>query len=52
MIAADLPSGNAQRLVLSIAFEYERLASLIEGGDPADDPHSMLAALKRPDSPG
>ena len=48
-IAADLPGGNAQRLVISIALEYERLAGLLEGGDPADDPASVLAALKRPD---
>jgi hypothetical protein len=51
-IASDLPGGNAQRLVLSIALEYERLAGLLEAGDPADDPHSMLAALKRPDNSG
>ena len=49
-IAADLPSGNAQRLVISIALEYERLAGLLEAGDPADDPQSVLAALKRPDN--
>ena len=47
-IAADLPAGNAQRLVMSIALEYERLAGLLETGDPANDPHSVLAALKRP----
>ena len=51
-IAADLPGGNAQRLVQSIALEYERLAELLEAGDPADDPASVLAALKRPDSSG
>jgi hypothetical protein len=50
-IAADLPSGNAQRLVTSIGLEYERLAALLEAGDPADDPASVLAALKRPDKP-
>jgi hypothetical protein len=49
-IAADLPGGNAQRLVTSIALEYDRLAALLEDGDPADDPASMLAALKRPDT--
>jgi hypothetical protein len=48
-IAADLPGGNAQRLVISIALEYERLAGLLAWGDPADDPASVLAALKRPD---
>ncbi len=48
-IAGDLPNGNAQRLVMSISLEYERLAALLEGGDPADDPVSVLAALKRPD---
>ena len=48
-IAADLPGGNAQRLVLSIAQEYDRLAALLATGDPADDAASMLAALKRPD---
>jgi hypothetical protein len=51
-IAEDLPGGNAQRLVLSIALEYERLAKLLETGDPADDPASVLAALKRPDDSG
>ena len=49
-IAGDLPPGNAQRLVTSIAREYDRLASLLEDGDPADDPASVLAALKRPDN--
>jgi hypothetical protein len=48
-IAADLPVGNAQRLIVSIAFEYERLARLLEAGDPADEPASIIAALKRPD---
>jgi hypothetical protein len=48
-IAADLPGGNAQRLVISIALEYERLAGLLDAKDPADDPASVLAALKRPD---
>jgi hypothetical protein len=49
-IARDLPSGNAQRLVMSISLEYERLAALLESGDPADDPVSVIAALKRPDN--
>jgi hypothetical protein len=49
-IAADLPSSNAQRLVTSISLEYERLAALLEDGDPADDPASVIAALKRPDN--
>jgi len=48
-IAADLPGGNAKRLVLRIAQEYDRLAELLAAGDPADDPASVLAALKRPD---
>jgi hypothetical protein len=37
-IAGDLPTGNAQRLVMSISLEYERLATLLEAGDPADEP--------------
>jgi hypothetical protein len=49
-IAADLPGGNAQRLVMSIALEYERLAGLLEVRDPADDAASILAALKRPEN--
>jgi hypothetical protein len=48
-IAEALPDGNAQRLVTSIALEYERLAKLLAVGDPADDPASVIAALKRPD---
>jgi len=48
-IAEGLPGGNAQRLVLSIALEYERLAEWLAAGDPADDPASVIAALKRPD---
>ena len=48
-IAADLPTGNTQRLILGIAREYEQLAKLLEKADPADDPASILAALKRPD---
>ena len=48
-IAADLPAGNVQRLILSIALEYERLSALIAAGDPADEPASIIAALKRPD---
>jgi hypothetical protein len=51
-IAADLPSGNTQRLILGIALEYDRLAGLLEQADPADDPAKMLAALKRPDYSG
>ena len=48
-IAADLPSGNTQRLIEGIALEYDRLAKLLDEADPADDPASVLAALKRPD---
>jgi hypothetical protein len=51
-IAADMPAGNVQRLILGIAIEYERLARLLEHADPADDPASVLAALKRPDNSG
>jgi hypothetical protein len=50
-IAADLPAGNTQRLIQGIALEYDRLAKLLEEADPADDPASVLAALKRPDNP-
>ena len=48
-IAADLPDGNMQRLIRGIAMEYDRLAKLLDEADPADDPASVLAALKRPD---
>ena len=48
-IAQDMPSSNMQRLIIGIALEYERLARLLEEADPADDPISILAALKRPD---
>ena len=48
-IAADLPNGNMQRLILGIALEYDRLAQLLQDAGPADDPASVLAALKRPD---
>ena len=50
-IAADLPAGNTQRLIQGIANEYDRLAKLLDEADPADDPASVLAALKRPDDP-
>ena len=50
-IAADLPSGNTQRLIQGIALEYDRLAKLLDEADPADDPASVLEALKRPDDP-
>lgn len=48
-IAGDLPDGNMQRLIRGIAMEYDRLAKLLDEADPADDPASVLAALKRPD---
>jgi len=50
-IAKDLPSGNAQRIILSLAVEYERLACLLdERGGIDDDPIGLLAALKKPDN--
>jgi hypothetical protein len=49
-IAEDMPTGNVRRLILSIALEYERLAGLLDSADPANDPASTLAALKRPDN--
>jgi hypothetical protein len=49
-IAEDMPPGNAQRIILSLAVEYERLARLLdEGGGVRDDPIGLLAALKKPD---
>lgn len=49
-IAKDLPAGNAQRIILSLAVEYERLARLLEeGGGVGDDPMGLLAALRKPD---
>ena len=49
-IAEDLPSGNAQRIILSLAVEYDRLAGLLDESDASDDPTSALAALKKPDN--
>ena len=48
-IAESLPSGNTQRIILSLALEYERLARLLdEGGGIGEDPMGLLAALKKP----
>ena len=48
-IAADIPPGNTQRIILSLAREYDRLARLLdEDGGVRDDPISVLAALKKP----
>jgi len=50
-IAEDMPSGSMQRIILSIALEYERLARLLgEGGGAGRDPRGLLAALKKPDN--
>ena len=49
-IADDMPRGNMQRIVLSLAYEYDRLARLLEeGGDAPDDAMDVLAAFKKPD---
>jgi len=50
-IAADLPSGNTQRMLIGIAREYERLARLVDEGDVRADPSSALAALGKPRPP-
>jgi len=50
-IAQDLPSDNVQRIILSLAVEYERLARLLDGGDSVrDDPLGLLATLRKPDN--
>ena len=48
-IAASLPENHSQRMLLSIALEYEQLARLLEE-DPVDgDPVAAFAALKKPE---
>ncbi len=50
-IAADMPPGNTQRIILSLAREYDRLARMLdEDGGVRDDPIGVLAALKKPDN--
>jgi hypothetical protein len=45
-IAAAITGGNTQRLLISLAEEYERLAALQDGRDDLD---RNLAAFKKPD---
>jgi hypothetical protein len=45
-IAAAITDGNTQRLLISLAEEYERLAALQDGRDDLD---RNLAAFKKPD---
>ena len=50
-IADDMPRGNMQRIVLSLANEYDRLARLLdEGKDVRGDPVDVLATFKNPDN--
>ena len=44
-IADGIGDGNTQRILISLAVEYERLALLLEGGDAPD---RDLAAFKKP----
>jgi len=44
-IAAGIGDGNTQRILISLAAEYERLAMLLDGSDAPD---RALAAFKKP----
>jgi hypothetical protein len=48
-IAEDMPPDNVQRMILSLAQEYDRLGRLLDqGGGLRDDPIGFIAALKKP----
>jgi hypothetical protein len=50
-IAGDLPAGNAQRMIVGIAMEYDRLAGLFEPQASVDNSTSAVASLKELNGP-